>query len=84
MAGTVRIVAVNRHQSPQPSRQQRKRSQRPVVARAPRRRAEQHHDAENRWRTIRYAITSNARTVRLCVIMLIAGIPADIFALLHH
>jgi hypothetical protein len=38
---------------------------------------------DNRWRTIRYAIGSNARTVRLCIIILVAGVPVDTFALLR-
>ena len=42
----------------------------------------QRQDAANRWATIRYALDNNARTVRLCVIMLVAGIPPGLIALL--
>ncbi len=57
-----------------------KASQQSVVARAPRSGAEPLYAVENRRRTIRYAVTSNARTVRLCMIMLIASVPADFTA----
>jgi hypothetical protein len=43
---------------------------------------EPHRCMENKWRAIRYAVASNARTARLCVIMLVAGLPADVFLLL--
>ena len=84
MSGTVRRVPANRHQSHRPDRQLPRPSQRSVSGRDPRSGAESYQGTENRWRTIRYAISSNARTVRLCVIMLIAAIPADVFMLLHH
>jgi hypothetical protein len=35
-----------------------------------------------RWDTIRYAIDSNARTVRLCLIVLVASIPPGLLTLL--
>jgi hypothetical protein len=38
--------------------------------------------AANRWGTIRYAISSNARTARLCLIMFVAGIPAVAVAII--
>ncbi len=38
----------------------------------------------NKWGTIRYALDSNARTVRLCLIMLVAGIPSGLLVLLIH
>ena len=40
-----------------------------------------------RWATIRYALDSAGRTVRLCVITLVAGAPPALIALivgLHH
>ena len=40
-----------------------------------------------RWTTIRYALDSTARTVRLCAIILVAGVPPVVIALalgLHH
>ena len=41
--------------------------------------------AAKKWPVIRYALDSNARTARLCVITLVAGIPADLFLLvLRH
>jgi hypothetical protein len=38
--------------------------------------------AGNRWGTIRYALDSNARTLRLILIMLAASVPPGLFALL--
>jgi hypothetical protein len=38
--------------------------------------------APDRWGTIRYALNSTPRTVRLCVILLVAGTPAEVFAYL--
>jgi len=40
--------------------------------------------AANRWATIQYALDSTARTVRLCVIVLVASIPPGVLALLIH
>jgi hypothetical protein len=40
------------------------------------------HAAACRWDTIRYAIDSNARTVRLCAIVLVASIPPGLLILL--
>jgi hypothetical protein len=40
-----------------------------------------------RWATIRYALDSNGRTVRLCAITLVAGTPPAVIMLLlglHH
>jgi hypothetical protein len=37
-----------------------------------------------RWSTIRYALSSNARTLRLCVIVLVIGIPPALLAVLIH
>jgi hypothetical protein len=34
-----------------------------------------HHPSAHSWETIRYALESNARTVRLCAIMLVASVP---------
>jgi len=39
------------------------------------------------WATIRYALDSNGRTVRLCAITLVAGVPPAVITLLlglHH
>lgn len=36
----------------------------------------------SKWGTIRYAIDSNARTLRLCLVMLAAGIPPGLVVLL--
>ena len=40
------------------------------------------------WETIRYAIDDNARTIRLCVILLMLGLagitPLLVLALAHH
>jgi hypothetical protein len=36
----------------------------------------------NRWGTIRYALDSTARTLRLCAIILVSGIPPGLLALL--
>ena len=40
------------------------------------------------WETIRYAIDDNARTIRLCVILLMLGLtgitPFLVLALAHH
>jgi len=41
-----------------------------------------HHSAAHRWETIRYALESNARTARLCMIMLVAAVPPGLLALL--
>ena len=41
----------------------------------------------DRWATIRYALDSNGRTVRLCVITLVAAVPPGVITLLlgfHH
>jgi hypothetical protein len=38
--------------------------------------------AGNRWGTIRYALDSTARTLRLCLIMLAASVPPALLALL--
>jgi hypothetical protein len=38
--------------------------------------------AAHRWETIRYALESNARTARLCVIMLVASIPPGLLMML--
>jgi hypothetical protein len=38
--------------------------------------------AGNRWGTIRYALDSTARTLRLCLIMLAASIPPALLMLL--
>jgi hypothetical protein len=41
------------------------------------------HDAGTcRWETIRYALDSTARTLRLCLIVLVAGIPPGLLMLL--
>ena len=37
-----------------------------------------------RWGTIRYALDSTPRTIRLCVIMLVASIPPELLAFLIH
>ena len=42
----------------------------------------QRQAAANRWRTIHYALGSTARTVRLCMIMLVAAVPPALVALL--
>lgn len=49
-------------------------------------RRERRQAAEGRWETIRYALDSTSRTVRLCVIMLVVSIPPGAFTLLliHH
>ena len=42
---------------------------------------------DGRWATIRYALESNGRTVRLCAITLVAAAPPAMIALLlglHH
>jgi hypothetical protein len=40
------------------------------------------------WETIRYALDSNARTIRLCMILLVLGLtgitPFLVLALAHH
>ena len=36
----------------------------------------------NRWATIRYALDSNSRTVRLCAITLVTGAPPAVITLL--
>lgn len=38
--------------------------------------------ASDKWGTIQYAIDSTARTVRLCVILLVASVPPWVLALL--
>jgi hypothetical protein len=58
------------------------RSRQPTAGAAIQGWPEPHRCTENKWRTIRYAVASNARTARLCVIMLVAGLPADVFLLL--
>jgi hypothetical protein len=35
-----------------------------------------------RWGTIRYALDSNARTLRLCIIVVVCSIPPGLLALL--
>jgi len=43
------------------------------------------HSGKHRWETIRYALDSNARTARFCVIMLVASIPPEtLIVLLIH
>ena len=41
-----------------------------------------------RWETIRYALDSNARTFRLCLVLLVAAVPrvaaAAAAVLIHH
>lgn len=82
VAGTVGGVSTVHQKSPEPGRELSKRPSRD--ARSAPGRADSSQGAENRWRTIRYALGSNARTVRLCVIMFVAGIPADVFMLARH
>ena len=41
-----------------------------------------HHSASSMWDTIRYALDSNARTLRLCMIVVVASIPSILFAVL--
>jgi hypothetical protein len=42
-------------------------------------------DVAGRWATIRYALDSTPRTVRLCVIFLVAGAPvSSLLLLLAH
>lgn len=36
----------------------------------------------NRWATIRYALDSNARTLRLCLILVAASVPPGLIAIL--
>ena len=50
------------------------------------RRGRRRQAAEGRWETIRYALDSTSRTVRLCVIMLVVSIPPGAFTvlLIHH
>ena len=45
-----------------------------------------HRPGTCRWETIQYALDSTARTVRLCVIMLVASVPpgAFVWLLLHR
>ena len=45
-------------------------------------RRERRQASGSRWETIRYALDSTSRTVRLCVIMLVASIPPGAFAVL--
>lgn len=41
--------------------------------------------AASRWQTIRYALDSNARTLRLCLIMIVASVPPSVLAwLVRH
>jgi Domain of unknown function (DUF5753) len=40
--------------------------------------------AEQRWRTIRFALESWARTARLCVITLVLSVPVGLLAWLIH
>jgi len=47
-------------------------------------RNEQRQAADCRWRTIHYALGSNARTLRLCLIMVVASLPPSAIALLIH
>lgn len=49
-------------------------------------RRERRQAAEGRWETIRYALDSTSRTVRLCVIVLVLSIPPGAFTvlLIHH
>ena len=44
----------------------------------------QRNATANKWGTIRYALGSNARTVRLCMIMFAASIPPGLLALLFR
>jgi hypothetical protein len=49
-------------------------------------RRERRQAAEGRWETIRYALDSTSRTVRLCVIMLVVSTPPGALTvlLMHH
>jgi hypothetical protein len=38
----------------------------------------------SKWQTILYALDSTARTVRLCVIVLVASTPADLAVFVLH
>jgi hypothetical protein len=40
--------------------------------------------AGSRWETIRYAIDSTSRTVRLCMILLVPSITGGVIAFLIH
>ena len=37
-----------------------------------------------RWDTVRYALDSNARTMRLCLIVIVLSIPPGLLMLLIH
>jgi hypothetical protein len=49
-----------------------------VVNRAP---VRQRKDA-NWWETVRYALDDSRRTARLCVIILVSGVPPELLAVL--
>lgn len=63
----------------------RRRSARPRSARTPARGAPRdlRHDP-CRWNTIRYAIGSTAKTLRLCLIVLVMIIPPALIMVLSH
>lgn len=42
------------------------------------------HRAECKWETIRYALDSTPRTVRLCIIWLVASIPLCVITILVY
>jgi hypothetical protein len=39
--------------------------------------------AAEKWATIRYALGSWAKTIRMCVILLIMTVPADVWLIRH-
>ena len=47
-------------------------------------RRESRQIAASKWGTIRYAIGSTARTIRLCTIILVTSIPPGLVALIIH
>ena len=77
------IVSVSRHHSPGPRTGAVRHRTRPRVSRTVAGAIVPSRIVENRWRTIRYAIGSNARTARLCIIILVAGVPLDTFIVLR-
>ena len=42
------------------------------------------HRSECKWETIRYALDSTPRTVRLCIIWLVASIPLCVITILVY